>query len=349
VPDQDIFDKVAAKMGKGDIFDRVAAQMPAGSGIPGAPNGLPPMPGSPAAPGKPMTPPLNAAQMSFGTLGGNIPTQEQAAGINAALPQVPGIVSDIRKTALAAGGASLGSGAVAAGKGLLPPLLRMAGAGAGAATGNVTGSAISGQMPNATEAAKTGAAFAGAQGAGEALGPFVRWLTSSKTTGAQLLQQASAKAGNAVVELSPKTNALVDDIIAEGKSGGHPPKVVTDLLFRVGPHTRVPAEAPENPLTYDEARRFQGNASSLSRNEYGDLKGRMASLVPQFAKSFSADVQAAADKAGIGTEHAAGMREYAMASARNRTLAKGAKIAGLGGAGYLAEQGIKKGIEMVKP
>lgn len=183
--------------------------------------------------------------------------------------------------------------------------------------------------------------------------PLMKWLTSSKTLGAKLLQSASAKAGNAPVELSPRTNELVAKIVDESKLGGQPVKVITDLLDRLGPSTRLPAEAPPNPLTYNEARSLQSNASSLTPNENMSLKPKTKFLVSQFADSFGQDVQKAADQAGIGMEHGLGMKEFATASARNRALANAGQAAkplvkaALGGgvgtlAGYGVYQAMKK-------
>jgi polyhydroxyalkanoate synthesis regulator phasin len=178
--------------------------------------------------------------------------------------------------------------------------------------------------------------------------PFLKWLLASKTAGAAALQQASAKAGSAPVELSARTNEIVDELVQHGKLGGKIPKVVSDLLERVGPSTKTAAEATSNPLTYNEARILQSNISSLSTEEQMALKGGQKGLMKQLANSFASDVQKAADSAGAGEEHAFGMKEYATASARNRMLVKAGKVAGIGGAGYMAEQAIRKGIEAVK-
>jgi hypothetical protein len=113
------------------------------------------------------------------------------------------------------------------------------------------------------------------------------------------------------VELSAETNEILDDIVEQGKLGGKIPKVITDLLERIGPSTKQAAEAEPGPLTYKEARIVQSNASELSSEEKMALKGKLRYLMPKFAKSFGQDVQAAADQAGIGPEHAGGMWEYA--------------------------------------
>jgi hypothetical protein len=181
---------------------------------------------------------------------------------------------------------------------------------------------------------------------------FLKWLTSSKTAGAAALQQASVKAGSAPVELSPKTNELVDKLVEQSKLGGKPIKVINDLLERVGPSTKQAAEATPGPLTYDEARILQGNISSLSTEEQMGLKGTQKGLMKQLAGSFAGDVQKAADSAGIGEEHALGMKEYALASSRNRVLAKAGKyaattagVAGVGAAGAAAYEAVRRGMK----
>lgn len=173
-----------------------------------------------------------------------------------------------------------------------------------------------------TDIGKQAAIMGTAEGVGKyALSPFLKWLSSSKSVGAQALGAASAKAGNAPVELSPQTNELVDKLVESSKLGGKPVKVISDLLERVGPSTKQAAEAASNPLTYNEARILQGNISSLSAEEQIGLKGSQKGLMKQLAASFGKDVQAAADAAGAGPEHAIGMHEYAAASAKERTLA----------------------------
>lgn len=320
MPD-DIFDKAAKA--KGDIFDQAAihpseAQQKA-AGLPQPqtpiPQGLQP-------------------QQSTGYLQHAITAPKM--GLESGLPspaQVPENAQAMQAGAIAGGAltnplttaASLGTGYLA-GKGnrLIAQKL-----GAGQKTqdiaegvGNVAGGLVGGSLGATIDS------------------PMLKWLTSSRSTGAALLEQAAQKAGNAPVELSPETNKIVEEITEQGKLGGKVPKVISDLLERVGPSTKTAAEAEPGPLTYKEARILQGNASELSAEEQMQLKGRLKYLIPRFAKSFSNDVQMAADQAGIGTEHALGMKEYAQASARNRALTKAGKyVAGAAGAGAAYELG----------
>lgn len=263
-------------------------------------------------------------------LGGAHPTTQQEQQIDALMPQMPQRVKDIRSAALAMGGAGIGSEAAAGAAQGLPAFIKTMAGASGAGAGAGLGALAGGTRP--MEALATAA---GTTATSAVASPFLKWLSSSKSVGAKALQAASQKAGNVPVELSPKTNELVEEIVREGKSGGTVPKVITDLLDRVGPSARQAAEANPGPLTYNEARSFQSNASQLSAAEQMSLKGRMKSLIPEFAKSFGRDVQTAADVGGAGPEHAIGMREYAAASSRNRALTKAGKaIPYVGGAAY---------------
>jgi polyhydroxyalkanoate synthesis regulator phasin len=197
----------------------------------------------------------------------------------------------------------------------------------------------------ATDITEQGAIMGTAQGVGQyAISPLVKWLTSSKSFGAKMLQAASSKAGNAPVELSAKTNEIVDQIVQQGKLGGKVPKVISDLLERVGPSTKQAADAVPGPLTYDEARILQSNASNMSANEQMDLKGALRHLMPKFAQSFSQDVQSAANAAGVGAEHGLGMKEYAQAASRNTVL----KNIGKAAAGSTAAYGAWRELQNLK-
>jgi hypothetical protein len=334
-------DKTFGSLSDAD-FTRVLGNLkpaPSTTGIPGAPNGLPPVPG----------PPIPSGMQPEQTNYRNAPGAPLPAGTRlnpkTGLPMREGDPTGVGTLNVfpALGGAVGGA----------------FGGTAGAALGGMAGEGLKQvAMPLASQSAsanppaemlKSGAIMGAAEGIGKyALSPLVKWMSSSKTLGAKLLQQASAKAGSAPVELSPKTNELVDDLVQQSKLGGKPIKVISDLLDRVGPSTRQPAYGSPNPLTYDEARILQSNISQLTPEEMTTLKGTQKGLLKQLAGSFSSDVQAAADKAGVGTEHAAGMREYALASSRNRVLAKVGKAgaaaagaAGIGAAGYEGYRAVK--------
>jgi polyhydroxyalkanoate synthesis regulator phasin len=216
--------------------------------------------------------------------------------------------------------------------------------GAAAGVGSIVGGA------NPQEAATNAIGGAVGQPISEGFSPLTKWIFASKTAGAKLLQQASAKVGNATVELSAQTNELVDEIVRNEKLAGKPVKAVTDLLRRLGPAPGQAAEAVPGPLTYDEGRILYSNlGTELATKGDNALQGRVKDLAYKFLGSLGRDVQKTAEAGGAGLEHAQGMAEYATASARNRALVKAGKVAGIGGAGYMAEQAIRKGIQAVKP
>jgi hypothetical protein len=354
MPD-DIFDKVAAKMGavpKGDIFDRVVAKMPVSNPeqqtISQLPNAA-----------------MQAKQQSTATIKPLIPgtgTIDPTGGGMAAAQagQNPAYNEYQRQSGILAGtvAGTMGAGAIPAlrvipGAGLLKNIPGFIGrsltSGIGAGTGALAGGATPEEAKVQAVGGAVGQPIAEGLNAG-VIAPLIKWIGASKTTGAALLQQASAKVGNAPVELSPQTNVLVDEIVKNEKLGGKPVKAVTDLLRRLGPAPGQAAEAVPGPLTYDEGRLLYSNlGTELATRGENALQGRAKDLAYKFLNSLGRDVQSTAQAGGVGTEHAQGMAEYAMASARNRALAKAGKWAGIGGAGYMAEEAIKKSIQAVKP
>lgn len=260
------------------------------------------------------------------------PINQQFSGATSISANNPGIVDRIAAMQVPGTGVSIGEAA-----GRAKQFLGMAGteagllfgapaavAAPGATIGGLAGGYLGGKGAKAVTAAAGGGenAQALAEFSGQTIGGLaggvggskLQAAIPSKDVAAQFLNQARAKAGNAPVELSAKTNEILDDIVSQGKLGGKVPKVISDLLERVGPNTKLPADAQPGPLTYNEARILQSNASQLSAEEKMALKGDLKRLIPQFAKSFSADIQEAANNAGVGAEHSLGMQQYAKAA-----------------------------------
>lgn len=218
---------------------------------------------------------------------------------------------------------------------------------AGAGMGTQVSQVLTGKNPLSSESLnETGqnTAIGGATGAiAGSISPIAKWITSSKTSGGAMLEAAAKKAANQPVELSPETNEIVEKIMKLGKTGQTPPKVVSDLMARMGPNPNAPANADEGPLLYPEARDFQSNASALSASEKLDAKGPMKAYMAQFSKSLSRDIQSAADEAGAGDIHRAGMQQYAAAISRNKAASTALKVgAPLAGAAYPAYEVLKK-------
>lgn len=286
------------------------------------------------------TTPVSLQEKEFPITHGGSYTSMSPTGI-ATSPQIPA------RTQAEVIGAGLGGSELAGAAKGLPWALRVLAGSSGAGAGAGTGAAVTGASPK--EALGTAAVTTATALPFEALGQsqFLKWLTSSKSRGAKLLQMAETKAGHLPVELSPKTNEIVEQIVEHGNINKKTPGFISYLLERLGPTERASASAKPGPLTYREARLVQGSASELSVEEQAAYKGRMKGLIKQFAKSFSEDVQKTADAGGVGKQHAAGMKEYAMASSRNRTLVKAAKATAAGATtvgGYeLLKQLLKQG------
>jgi hypothetical protein len=304
----DVDGAIKAGFSKGDVINELAKgkRQTAPTAIPGAPNGLPQVPGSPSASGQPMQPPIPqslasamepspyGAARTGGFLKSNLPKEGTSSEYSTA--------------------ASLPMLAVSAPSMIANPLTTI---------GTVGGGFVGGKAAK-YEAKRLGAGSTGqdiAETAGNLAGGFTGGMTGSalsaaanRNIGAQLLNQALAKGSNAPVEISSRTDAALDDLVSAEKTGGKLPKVVTDLLKRLGPSTKEAADAEPGPLTYQEARGFQKNISGLSVEEKLAMNKDLKRLMPELANSFSKDVQAAADKAGFGDLHAAGLGSYAQAA-----------------------------------
>lgn len=263
--------------------------------------------------------PLGAAPAS---LGDNI----AAAQATGALPPSNPQLDKLAPVVAGGGAAGLAEGALA----------KVGLAGAGGAVGDAAQQLTSTGKVNPIQSAVAGAGMAAGEGVGQALSPLGKYISASKSAGAQMLQAAADKAGSAPVNLSPESDAILDKIVKQSKLGGTVPKAISDLLDRAGQFSN-----PDTPLTYEDARTLQSNISSLSANEKMALKGELRYLLPQFAKSFSQDVSSAADAAGVGQLHRVGMMQYAQAAQKGKVLdtakdiatSKGAAAVG-GGVGY---------------
>lgn len=221
---------------------------------------------------------------------------------------------------------------------------------AGAGMGSQVTQVLSGKNPLSSDSlTETGKNTAIGGAVGATLGtvsPVAQWISASKASGAKFLQAAADKAATQAVTLSPETNKLVDEIMQQDASGNPAPGVIKKLLERLGPNPNSLAGAEPGPLTYPEARNFQSNASRLSAAEKLDDKGSMKALMAKFSKSFGQDVSSAADDAGVGTLHRAGMQQYATASSRDKILSTVGKAAlastGIGGSAIAGYELLKK-------
>jgi hypothetical protein len=162
----------------------------------------------------------------------------------------------------------------------------------------------------------------------------------SRKFAAQLFKDVSEHAGNVPVSMTHSGDAILraQEISNAGTSM---PQSLGKLLKRV-------TDPKKAPLTYDEARDFYTNITSLSANESARLSPVMRKQVANVRAGLMKDIGDAADQAGQAAKYYAAMKDYARASKLLRASQKIGKFAlgaaGLGSAyeGYQAVKGLTK-------
>jgi hypothetical protein len=107
-----------------------------------------------------------------------------------------------------------------------------------------------------------------------------------------------------------------------GERGSTLPTSVNKLLLR---------SQMTEPMTFPEARDYQGSLSDLSASDKLAMNGRVRGGVAQLNKGLYGDVFDAANKAGRGEDYANAMKEYRQAAQIRNGLKTAGKIA-IGGA-----------------
>lgn len=170
-----------------------------------------------------------------------------------------------------------------------------------------------------------GASLLGPAIAGEGL----RNLIPSTARAGKVFESLNEKLANQPVDLNETIKPL-QRATEMGARGGTLPKSVSDLLTR--------SQAIE-PMTFPEARDYQGSLSDLSSSDKMALSGRMSGGLKQINKGLFTDIQNAANTAGLGEDYANAMKQYRQASQlkkAGKTIGKAAVgTAGLGGGAAL--------------
>jgi len=83
------------------------------------------------------------------------------------------------------------------------------------------------------------------------------------------------------------------------------PRVITKFFNRVS--------NMDEPLTWDEARRFYSNVSRLSANEYQSMAPQMSRAVAKFGSAFADALEGVAQEAGVADDYSQAMQLYAKA------------------------------------
>jgi hypothetical protein len=136
-----------------------------------------------------------------------------------------------------------------------------------------------------------------------------------------------------------KTAQPLQRVTEIGERGSTLPTAVNKLLER--------SQGIE-PMTFPEARDYQGSLSDLSGSDKLAMNGRVRGGVAQLNKAFFDDIQKAAEAAGRGKEYADAMKEYRRASQLG-TAAQGLKKyaipAAAGAVGLGAVEKLRKAFE----
>ena len=169
------------------------------------------------------------------------------------------------------------------------------------------------QSPDPTGTYANVAQDTAAQGAGQALtalgttgvikaAPEVANALPSAQRAGNALQEVKSLAADIPVDTSKFSDSALE-LYSQSQRGATLPKAVRDLVNRV-----TKPDSP--PLTYEEAKDFQSNISSLSANDKMSLNAKTVRLVGQLNQDLKSSLSDAADTAGKGEQFQQAMREY---------------------------------------
>lgn len=122
----------------------------------------------------------------------------------------------------------------------------------------------------------------------------------------QLFQKVAAAAKDVDVPVTDEMYAAIKEAkeLADAGAKGLP-RVITKFFNRVS--------NVDEPLTWDEARRFMTNVSRLSVNEYKNMAPQMSRAVAKFGSAFSDALEGVAQEAGVADDYSQAMQLYGKA------------------------------------
>ncbi len=162
--------------------------------------------------------------------------------------------------------------------------------------------------------------------AGELGGNLVSKIPTRAKAGA-IFNDLNTKLANQPVQLTESSPRL--QRVAEiGERGGTLPSSVNKFLVR--------SQSPID-MTYPEARDYQSNLSSLSREDQGAMTGPMRGGVKQLNKAYFTDIKNAAGP--YGEDYANAMKINRQANQIRKVAGKVGKAAAIGGAGAIGAGG----------
>ncbi len=163
-------------------------------------------------------------------------------------------------------------------------------------------------------------------------------IPTVEKTGA-LFQRIAAKANKVPIDVTGPGNAALELKTAEER-GGPAVAVINKFIKRVTDPTK-------GPITYEEARDFYSNATSLSAKEAMAAKPNTARLLGEFRKALDQSLTQAADHVGMGDDYTQAMTDYHKAARIRATIETAKKMAikaGVAGATGAAGYGLYKEI-----
>lgn len=159
------------------------------------------------------------------------------------------------------------------------------------------------------QAATIPSAFMGgpaADGAGVVASKAAGKVFGDAERAGNLFDKVAAAAKGIDVPVTEEMYQAIDDAKKLSDAGAKGlPRVITKFFNRVS--------NVDEPLNWDEARRFYSNVSRLSANEYKDMAPQMGRAVAKFGSEFADALEGVAQEAGVADDYSQAMQLYGKA------------------------------------
>lgn len=159
------------------------------------------------------------------------------------------------------------------------------------------------------EAAQIPAAFMGGpelEAGGAAASKVAGKVFGDADRAGQLFQKVAAAAKDVDVPVTDEMYKAIEEAKQLSDAGAKGlPRVITKFFNRVS--------NVDDPLSWDEARRFYSNVSRLSANEYQSMSPQMSRAVSKFGSAFADALEGVAKEAGVADDYAQAMQLYGKA------------------------------------
>ncbi len=145
-----------------------------------------------------------------------------------------------------------------------------------------------------------------AEAGGEAAANVAGKVFGDAEKAGNLFDKVAAAAKDVDVPVTDEMYGAIADAkkLADAGAKGLP-RVITKFFNRVS--------NVDEPLTWDEARRFYSNVSRLSANEYQTMAPQMSRAVAKFGSAFADALEGVAEEAGVADDYSQAMQLYSKA------------------------------------